>query len=152
MISEVWKNLKLGKTLYLSAREKTLLYEYLKGLTDNEQRIYYSNHFKFSIDPDDRERTTYECFCNDTFENFYAKRIKIYGLGILDTPELGVESPEELPEESDSHIYTKLEQALAMIQSIEEIMGVSVLARGGAYGSARLVLRDVNTGKEIERN
>lgn len=146
-----WEALKAGATLYLSIRERHRLYDYIQGLIDGQQRDYYGKHFKFTVDPDDRERATYECYCTTTFEAFRAKNGTIYELGSSE-PKMITGLKPYTPPEPKSQVDVKLEQALAMIQSIEEIMGVSVLARGGAYGSSKLVVRDNKTEKELVRS
>lgn len=45
----------------------------------------------------------------------------------------------------------KLQMILSMINSMEDAFAVSVIARGGSYGSSRLIVRDNVTGEEVER-
>jgi hypothetical protein len=140
MVRDTWEFLKTGGTSYLSVREKMLLSQYVRELEIvGDQYAYFSKHFRFSVDPDDRERTTYECFCNQTYEEYRAKNTVIEY------------TPPETPEPPQSQVDEKLERSLAMIHSIEEIMGVSILARGGSYGGARLVIQDVKSGEELVR-
>lgn len=155
MMFETWEELKRGKILYLSGRQKVLLDEYVT--TRNEiQRKYYARCFKFTIDPDDRERSTYECSCTKTFDEFVNK-IKADRQEIRKSAETFLEQEEPilkddfLEEKPDPAVQMKLETVLTMIKSMEDAMNVSVLARGGSYGGARLVIRDNKTDEEITR-
>lgn len=163
MIEQTWEELKQGKTLYLSGRQKIQLDEYVAG-RNNVQRDYYARYFKFLIDPDDRERSTYECYCTKTFDEFIkaskawiaANTEKPLVKGDFDGDIMSVialnpkvdDDPEEQP---DPAVRMKLETVLAMIQSMEDTMNVSVHARGGSYGGARLVIRDNKTDEELVR-
>lgn len=49
-------------------------------------------------------------------------------------------------------IEEKLQEVLEKIAELEEEYGVSILARSGSYGSARLVVNDNKTGEELARN
>jgi hypothetical protein len=146
MTADTWEALKSGYIKYLSGREKILLDEWVSNQKEVERK-YYARCFKFTIDPDDRERSTYECSCTKTFDEFINKDKVITTEKVAN---IGV-TPEPIQEDVNIAVQAKLETVLAMIQSMEDAMNISVIARGGSYGGARLVVRDNKTGEELVR-
>lgn len=43
-----------------------------------------------------------------------------------------------------------LEKVIEKIKEIEDKYDVTILSRGGSYGSSKLIIRDNTTGEEIE--
>lgn len=74
-MQDIFNNLKDGKVEYLSYRQMEQLKDFVKTKGSKYEQMFFRECFVHRIDPDDIERSTYECFAKEDYPNFLKKVI-----------------------------------------------------------------------------
>lgn len=74
-MQDIIENLKEGKIEYLSYRQIEQLKALVKTASAKYIKIYFDECFVRRIDPNDIERSTYECYMKENYEDFLKKKL-----------------------------------------------------------------------------